>query len=127
MKIVVPASEGKLCSHFGKCDYFTFVDVDLEKQEILNIEEKIPADGISCQSAGWLAENGANIVLAGGMGLRPQSILEQYNVRVITGCPEMNVKELVQNYLEGSLELTGNSCNHDEHHHCGGEHHHCHH
>ena len=40
MKIVVPASNGKLCSHFGKCDYFAFVDVDLEKKEIKNMEEQ---------------------------------------------------------------------------------------
>ncbi len=127
MKIVVPASNGKLCSHFGKCDYFAFVDVDLEKKEIKNMEEKIPDGGVSCQCTNWLANNGANIVLAGGMGLRPQSVLEQNGVDVVCGCPEIDVRELVQNYLDGSLELTENSCNHDEHHNCHGEHHHCHH
>ncbi len=127
MKIVIPASEGKLCSHFGKCDYFAFFDVDLEKKEILKAEEKIPEEGISCQSASWLASKGANIVLAGGMGLRPQSILEQYGVKVVLGCPEIELQEVVQNYLNDSLILTENSCGHDEHHHCHGEHHHCHH
>ena len=35
MKIVIPSAEGKLCGHFGHCEYFTFVDANPETKEIL--------------------------------------------------------------------------------------------
>ena len=68
MKIVIPSKEEKLCGHFGHCEYFTFAEVNPETKEIISIEKKVPEDGISCQSASWISSQGANLVLAGGMG-----------------------------------------------------------
>ncbi len=130
MKIVIPSADGRLCGHFGHCEYFTFVDVEPENKEILSIENKVPEDGISCQSASWIASQGANIILAGGMGGRPMAIFAQNGVKVIAGCPELEVKEVVEQYMNGTLSTGENSCG-GEHHHCHGhsqsEHHHCHH
>ena len=131
MKICIPTSEGKLCSHFGHCDSFTFVEIDSKTHEILNIEEQIPKEGISCQSAGWIAKMGANKVLAGGMGAKPMMMFAQNNVEVIAGCPELPIKEVVENYLSNTLEIGKNTCGgkgHD-HAHCNhhNEGHHCHH
>ena len=131
MKIVIPTENEKLCSHFGHCESFTFVDVNPETKEILNIETKVPEEGISCQSASWISEQGANIVLAGGMGGRPLGILSQNGVTVVSGCPELPIEELVRQYLDSSLTTGENSCG-GEHSHCGGHehghgHHHCHH
>ncbi len=129
MKIVIPTENEKLCSHFGHCESFTFVEVNPETKEILNIESKVPEEGISCQSASWISEQGANIVLAGGMGGRPLGILSQNGVTVISGCPELPIEELVKQYLDSSLITGENSCG-GEHSHCGGHehgHHHCHH
>ncbi len=129
MKIAIPTADGKLCSHFGHCESFTFAEVDFETKEILNIEEKVPEEGISCQSASWISEQGANKVLAGGMGGRPLMIFAQNGVEVIAGCPELPVKELIEAYLSKNLEIGENSCG-GEHHHCHGHHgeghHHCH-
>lgn len=129
MKIVIPTEDEKLCSHFGHCESFTFVDVNPETKEILNIETKVPEEGISCQSASWISEQGANIILAGGMGGRPLNIFSQNGVTVVSGCPELPIKELVAQYLDSSL-ITGENICGGEHSHCGGhhhEHHHCHH
>ena len=124
MKIAIPTAEGKLCSHFGHCESFTFVDVNPETNEILNVENKIPEEGISCQSASWISEQGANIVLAGGMGARPMGIFAQNGVKVVSGCPELEINEVVKAYLTSTLKTGENSCN-GEHSHCHG-HHHCH-
>jgi len=128
MKIAIPTLEGNLCAHFGHCETFSFVDVNLETKEILNIEEKCPEEGISCQSASWLAAQGVNLVLAGGMGGRPVGILAQNGVEVVLGCPEIEIKEIVKLFLENSIESGENPCG-GEHHHCGGHdhehHHHC--
>lgn len=127
MKIAIPTENGKLCSHFGHCESFTFAEVNPETKEILNIENKVPEEGISCQSAGWISEQGANIVLAGGMGGRPLAIFNQNGVKVVTGCPELEVEEVVNAYLNSTLTTGENSCG-GEHSHCHNhEHHHCHH
>ena len=46
----------------------------------------------------------------------------------MVGCPELPIKELIENYMANSLETGENACG-GEHHHCHGhnhEHHHCH-
>lgn len=124
MKIAIPTADGKLCAHFGHCESFTFVDVNPDTKEILNIENKVPEEGVSCQSASWISEQGANIVLAGGMGARPIAIFNQNGVKVVTGCSELEIKEVVNSFLNSTLVTGENSCG-GEHSHCHG-HHHCH-
>ncbi len=134
MKIAIPTENEKLCSHFGHCESFTFAEVNPETKEILNIETRVPEEGISCQSANWISEQGANIILAGGMGARPLEIFSRNGVQVISGCPELPIKELITSYLDSSLVRGENACG-GEHSHCGGHHHghhgghhgHCHH
>ena len=128
MKIVIPSADEKLCGHFGHCEYFTFVEVNPETKEILSIEKKVPEEGISCQSANWIASQGANLVLAGGMGGRPMAIFAQNGVKIVAGCPELGIEEVVNQYLNDTLLTGENSCG-GEHHHCHGHHHgekHCH-
>ncbi len=128
MKIVIPSAENKLCGHFGHCEYFTFVEVNPESKEILSIEKKVPEEGISCQSANWLATQGANVVLAGGMGGRPMAIFAQNGVKIVAGCPELDIEEVVTKFLNDTLVTSENACG-GEHHHCHGHHHgehHCH-
>ena len=122
MKIVIPSAEDKLCGHFGHCEYFTFVEVNPETKEILSIEKKVPEEGISCQSANWIATQGANVVLAGGMGERPMAIFAQNGVKIVAGCPELEIEEIVNQYLNNTLSMGENSCI-GEHHHCQGHHH----
>lgn len=131
MKICIPTSEGKLCGHFGHCDSFTFAEINQETKEILSIEERIPEEGISCQSASWISEQGVNKVLAGGMGGRPLMVFAQNGVEVVAGCPELPIKEVIEKYLSNTLETGENACGGEghDHHHCHGHHgegHHCH-
>ena len=127
MKIVIPTSEGKLCSHFGHCDSFTFAEINEETKEIVSIEERVPEEGISCQSAKWIAQQGISKVLAGGMGGRPAAIFAENGVEVIVGCPELPIEELLTSYLNNTLITGENSCGGGHHCHGHGEGHHCHH
>lgn len=127
MKIAIPTTEGKLCSHFGHCETFTFVEINPTTKEILDISTGIPEEGITCQSANWIAAKGANVVLAGGMGGRPKSLFEQNGVVVLLGCPELEVVELVKQYMDKALVSGKNSCGHDPNHVCHGGHGHQHH
>lgn len=125
MKICIPTANGRLCGHFGHCESFTFAEIDPETKEILNIEEKIPDEGISCGSASWISEQGVSKVLAGGMGNKPLMKFAQNGVEVVAGCPELSIKEILDKYLSNTLETGDNACageGHD-HHHCHGHHH----
>lgn len=128
MKLAIPTTEGKLCAHFGHCETFTFVEINPATKEILEISTGIPEEGITCQSANWIAAKGVNVVLAGGMGGRPKSLFEQHGVAVVTGCPELEIATLVKQYMDNTLVGGENSCGHDPHHVCHGghgHHHHC--
>lgn len=127
MKIAIPTLDGKLCAHFGHCETFSFVEVSPETKEIIEIYSGTPEEGVSCQCAGWIAEQGAEIVLAGGMGGRPMMMFEQLGIQVISGCPELPIQDIVKQFLENSLVVGENSCNHGEGHVCHGhgDGHHC--
>ncbi|MBE7706437.1 MAG: ATPase [Cyanobacteria bacterium SIG30] len=136
MKIAIPTINGKLCPHFGHCETFSFIEIDEETKKILKIEEKQPEEGISCQSASWVANQGVDLILAGGMGGRPMMLFAQNNIKVVTGCKEIEIEKIVEMFLEDTLETGENSCGseghhchgHSEEHHCHGhsENHHCH-
>ena len=128
MKIAIPTAEGKLCAHFGHCEIFSFAEVNPETKEIIEIITGAPEEGISCQSANWIAAQGASVVLAGGIGGRPMMALAQNGVQVVSGCPELDVSEVVKLYLDGTLQTGENACGKDENHSCHGGHgegHHC--
>lgn len=126
MKIAIPSENGKLCSHFGHCENFSIVDVDLNSGE-MNIKTTAPEDGVSCHCAPWVKDQGVDIVLAGGIGGRPAAALEELGIKVIAGCPAIEIETLVKSFINKQLELGENSCGHDEHHHCHGHNdgHHC--
>ena len=127
MKIIVPTENGKLCGHFGHCESFSFAEVDENAKKIISITTKIPEGGTGCHSINWLASMGAEVVLAGGMGPRPMMELMQNGVKVVLGCPELPVKEMVEQFLQGILVAGENTCSGGDHAHCHGGAGHCHH
>ena len=126
MRIAIPSENGKLCSHFGHCEAFSIVDVDLNNEKI-EITTATPEGGVSCQCAPWIAQQGVNLVLAGGIGGRPISALKELGIEVIAGCPAIEIETLVKSYINKQLEVGVNSCGHDDNHKCHdhGEGHHC--
>jgi predicted Fe-Mo cluster-binding NifX family protein len=52
------------------------------------------------------------LVLAGGMGARAQSMFTDKGVKVLVGAPAEEPDTVVRKYLEGSLELGANTCDH---------------
>lgn len=127
MRIAIPSENGKLCAHFGHCEAFSIVDVDEKTGHIDNIKIDAPEEGVSCHCASWVAMQGVDLVLAGGIGGRPAAALVENGIEVIAGCPSLDIEELVTSYIQNNLELGENSCGHDDNHHCHGhgEGHHC--
>ncbi|NOQ21166.1 MAG: dinitrogenase iron-molybdenum cofactor biosynthesis protein [Candidatus Aegiribacteria sp.] len=127
MKIVVSSdSNRKLDSsvshHFGRCPYFTIVD--LEENEIINVEsvENPYFNGHSPgQVPSFIKELDADVMLAGGMGRRAISIFENYGISCSTGAAG-TVRNAVNNYAAGSLSAASPCRESIEHAHDGYEH-----
>ena len=118
-KIAVPVVGGMLSSHFGHCEEFLFATV--ENGAVTKTENLTPPPHEPGVIPNWLAQQGATVVLVGGMGERAQEILQSRGVAVICGVQPDQPLEIVNRYLERNLTVGGNSCNHDgdEDHHCG--------
>ncbi len=112
MRIAIPVSEGKLDPHFGHCRQFALVDVDRDEKKILATETvDAPAHEPGVLPA-WLAEQGANLVLAGGMGNMAIQIFAKHGVEVIVGAPSLDPESLARSYLDGEIGAGANACDH---------------
>ena len=112
MKIAIPTAGGVLCMHFGHCEQFAFVSVDQEKKEVLGVEFLNPPPHEPGVLPRWVAEQGAKLVIAGGMGARAQSLFTEQGVQVVVGAMGGKPEEIVKAYLDGNLEVGQNVCDH---------------
>ena len=123
MKIAVPTRNNEVDGHFGHCEFFTVFTV--EEKEIKKSEIVQSPIGCGCKSdiAGILKNDGVSLMLVGNMGHGALMKLNQHGIDVIRGCSG-SVDELVNNYMNGEIQDSGESC---EHHHHGDHHGHHHH
>jgi len=110
--IAVPVARGRLCMHFGHCDQFALLDVDTAEKKLLDIRTIDPPAHEPGLLPRWLHEQGANLVIAGGMGQRAQDIFSEQGVNVIVGAPAETPDSLVRSYLDGTLQPGENTCDH---------------
>ena len=112
MKIAIPTTGGQLATHFGHCDQFAIVEVDPEKMAILDTTFLTPPPHEPGVLPRWLHEQGANVIIAGGMGQRAQILFAEQNIQVLVGAPADTPEATVSAYLEGNLATGGNLCDH---------------
>ncbi|MFA7103404.1 MAG: NifB/NifX family molybdenum-iron cluster-binding protein, partial [Bacteroidales bacterium] len=60
----------------------------------------------------WVAQFGVSDVIAGGMGQHAIDLFKQQGIDVYVGAPAKSPENLVQDFLNDSLQLTANYCNH---------------
>ncbi|MBN1939038.1 MAG: NifB/NifX family molybdenum-iron cluster-binding protein [Candidatus Aminicenantes bacterium] len=112
MKIAIPLAGGKLSLHFGHCERFALIEVDPATKKILgrtDLEAPPHEPGLL---PAWLAERGAGVIIAGGMGGRAQGLFAQKGIEVVVGAPAETPEKLAEAYLNGTLETGGNLCDH---------------
>lgn len=110
MKFAIPIADGKLTAHFGHCKEFAMVEV--ENQKILSTEMLDPPPHEPGVLPRWVKEQGATIVIAGGMGQRAIQLFQQTGVEVLVGAPVEEPENLVKSYLNQTLVTGGNVCDH---------------
>ncbi len=111
-KIGIPLAGGKLCSHFGHCEEFALVSI--ADGEIGEITKRVPPPHEPGVIPAWLAEQGVDTVLAGGMGEKAQDIFRQKGIKVICGVQGGSPRDIAASFLQGTLLTGGNPCSHDE-------------
>ena len=112
MKIAIPVVDGQLCMHFGHCAHFAMVDVNDSTREIGTTRLLNPPPHEPGVLPRWLHEQGATVILAGGMGSRAQQLFAQNGIQVVVGCPAEPPEALVAAFLSGTLVTGTNSCDH---------------
>jgi predicted Fe-Mo cluster-binding NifX family protein len=112
MRIAIPLANGKLAMHFGHCERFALVDVDATEKKIVcreDIEAPPHQPGLL---PSWLAERGATMIIAGGMGQRALGLFAEQGIQVVLGAAAETPERLVSDYLAGSLQAGENVCDH---------------
>jgi ATP-binding protein involved in chromosome partitioning len=112
MKIAIPIVDNQLCLHFGHCAQFALVDVDEQNQTIKKTTLVDPPPHEPGVLPKWLHEQGATVILAGGMGSRAQQLFVQNGIQVVVGCQPAAPETLVGAFLAGDLQSGENACDH---------------
>ena len=129
MKIAVTYDNGEVFQHFGKTENFKVYEV--EDNKIIS-SEVISSNGSGHGAlAGVLADQGVNVLICGGLGGGAQTALAEAGIEVCAGAAG-DTDKAVQDYLDGTLEDAGVTCDHhheeghscgdhEEEHSCGGD------
>ena len=116
----VPTQNKELCAHFGHCESFAVIEV--ENNKIVKESYLDPPAHQPGTYPAFLAEQGVNTIISGGMGVMAQNLFKENNIEVFMGINAENPVKLVEKYLQSELESGDNLC--DSNHDHGEGHHH---
>jgi predicted Fe-Mo cluster-binding NifX family protein len=115
MKIAVPTTQANTVdAHFGHCESYTLFTISDQKTVIK--KETLPSpQGCGCKSniASVLREKGVSFLLAGNMGQGAVNVITNQGITVVRGC-EGNINQVVEKYLNGTINDSGETCAHHE-------------
>jgi predicted Fe-Mo cluster-binding NifX family protein len=118
LRIAVPTENGRFSPHFGAANRFSLFEVDHGARRVVELASATPPPHEKGAFPRFLAEQGAHVVLAGGMGPRAVQILRNFGIEAVLGVEDGQPEELVRAYLDGTLRANGGMC-------AGGELHQC--
>ena len=128
MRIAVTYENGEVFGHFGHTEQFKLYDV---KEGKIVQEKIVPTNGSGHGAlAGFLADQGVDALICGGIGMGAQNALTAAGIRFYAGVTG-SADEAAKALAEGTLSFDPDArCDHHEHHdgNCGHEHcadHHC--
>ena len=118
--VAIPSSnpgglDAMLGAHFGHCDLYTLVTIEDKAIQSVNVIPNVPhAQGGCMAPVQYLADNGTQALIAGGMGFRPLMGFNQVGISVYFGGDAKNVGEAVNAFIEDKLPQFS------QEHTCGG-------
>lgn len=117
--IAVPVTKGRFSTHFGGAEAFGLFEVDEAGRQILSktLVQAPPHERGAFPI--WLREQGAGVVLAGGMGPRAAQMFGSFGIRVVAGIVGEDPEAVVRAFLSGTLAPSGELCGGGLLHACG--------
>ena len=112
MRYAVPIIDGKVATHFGHCSHFVFFDVDDMRNTIIKKEIVASPGHQPGLLPAWLAEEGASVVVASGMGSRAQGLFTENRIEVVVGVLGDDPEKAVLDHIGGMLATGDNICDH---------------
>ncbi|MCK9223403.1 MAG: NifB/NifX family molybdenum-iron cluster-binding protein [Limnochordia bacterium] len=110
MKVAVSTDCGNVATHFGRCPHYTIADI--VDGHVTN-QEVIPNPG---HQPGflpkYLAENGIECIIAGGMGPRAEGLFKERGILTITGITG-SVEDTLAELAAGTLKSKDSLCEHE--------------
>jgi predicted Fe-Mo cluster-binding NifX family protein len=91
-------------AHFGHCDLYTLVKISEGQVVEVATLPNVPHQQGGCMApVNHLAQHGVQVLIAGGMGMRPLMGFQQAGIQVLFGNGAQTVGEAVQGLLQGKL------------------------
>lgn len=115
MRIGIATDGACVSPHFGHCPTYTLVDV--ESGSVVRMWRVESPEHRPNFLPRWLKEQGVDVVISGGMGPKAISLFTSLGIEPIVGVSG-RVEDVLDAFLEGRLNTSGNACEHG---------HHCHH
>ena len=112
MRVAIPVADGKLANHFGHCESFALLDIELQQRQLSDRQDVAAPPHEPGLLPRWLADQGVEMIIAGGMGQRAQDLFIKSGITVYVGAPVATPEVLIHNFMFGSLALGNNCCDH---------------
>lgn len=116
-KVAIPIEGGRLSAHFGHCEQFYFADI--ENGKIVKEETITPPEHQPGVYPVWVKQQGANAVIAGGIGWKAKDLFAQENIMVYDGMAVLTdePQKLVELFIDNKLPILVDTCKHDHSNH----------
>lgn len=117
MRVAVSSADERglaagVSAHFGRCPYFTVVDVeDNTIQAVAIVENPHFQDHRPGQVPAFVHDQAANMIVAGGMGGRAIAMFERLSIQAFTGA-RGTVQDALDLALGGHLDVAAPCAGH---------------
>jgi len=106
MKIFITAqtneANSKMDSRFGRCRFFHVYDTETKKIQVLENPGFDAMGGAGIQTANFILDNNANILITGHLGPNANKIIKNSDVKVFMSEKE-NISEIIEDYINNKL------------------------
>ncbi len=96
--------ESRLAYHFGRCQYYIFVEIGEDEVKSVEVKEN-PFFSSHVQGAvpQFISSEGADVIIAGGMGPRALDWFRRLNIQPITGVSG-KIRDVLNDYMSGKIK-----------------------
>ena len=107
MIVAISSQDDKLYEHFGRAPEFTFLTIEENKVVKKRVLSNPGHEMGSIPK--FIHEQGAKVVIAGGMGPKAINLFQSYDIELYIGISG-TINDIIKQFLNGSLEKGLNIC-----------------